>query len=317
MPAKAAKRARVAPPSSSSSAAATDWRAPLFVWRGALRADAAARELSWRGAWLAAKPGAGAPAGAALAASENAFECAADAGGLGPALALALGVAAAAASAKQAEGEAAAAAPAAAAVSAAAAAAAATAAEPATSPSLSSSSSSSFAQPLKTAAGVLRALAGASFALRRSSYLLDQGNGRGRQRFEDLRHELAFASESSGVGVGNGGGGGGSLAVAAVGETEFGRFVSYGRAEAAGDAVTLTLARRYVGDCDARAALISARAALSSCEDLAVQGTAAGAAAGAAAAAAAGMAPEGAAAAWEIERALPWRVDKRAKPRKQ
>ena len=37
-------------PKKRARAAAADWRAPLFAWRGALAFDAEARLLSWRGA---------------------------------------------------------------------------------------------------------------------------------------------------------------------------------------------------------------------------------------------------------------------------
>ena len=153
-----------------------------------------------------------------------------------------------------------------------------------------SSSSSAAVAPL----ALLRALAGASVALR-SSYLLDQGDGRGRQRFADEAHCLAFGDARADAQ------GGASAAVAAVGATEFGRFVSFGRAEASGGggALTLTLARRYLDDADPRAALADddARGALAKCEELL--------------AGSAGLQAAAAAATWEVEAALPWRLDKK------
>jgi len=96
-------------------------------------------------------------------------------------------------------------------------------------------------------------------------YLLDQGDGSGPGTYRDISHHVAFSKLYSA----------GFAAVGAVGETEFGRFVSHGRltiSEGEGEGegegkepkltLTLTLARRYVVDKDARAALTSASAAL-------------------------------------------------------
>ena len=310
-----------------------DWRSPLFVWRGALRYDAGTRRLAWRGAWLSAEPGAGAPADAALAASENAFEQGAD--GVGP-LEIA-GVAGGVADAGAGIGaDAAAGAAAGAAVDGAAAGA--------------------------DASLLGRALLGAALSLR-GSYLLDQGDGRGRTRFEDVSHRLAVAALPLGAS-----GEPFAARVAACGQTEFGSFVSYGRVSVSarpgpsgpepgpgpGGApeLVLTLARRYVDDADPRAKWEDAAEALRRCAELA--GVAAPADAGAGAGAAdkdagkgAGGAGRGkdagggdagggggggggagppeqsaaaAASAWaEIDAALPWRLDRklqRVEPRK-
>jgi len=94
-------------------------------------------------------------------------------------------------------------------------------------------------------------------------YLLDQGDSSGPGTYRDISHHVAFSKLYSA----------GFAAVGAVGETEFGRFVSHGRltiSEGEGEGegegkepkLTLTLARRYVVDKDARAALTSASAAL-------------------------------------------------------
>jgi len=313
-------------PKKRARAAAADWRAPLFAWRGALAFDAEARVLSWRGAWVSVEPGAGAPDAAAFAESENSFECAASAGndaaagggggsGLAPALALALAAAAAAAAVPEAReaaasaeaalspaptvAEAAAVAEAAPLALAAGGALSACVPAPASAAAASAPASTSSSSPAAAPLALLHALAGASVALR-SSYLLDQGDGRGRQRFADEVHCLAFGEALADAQ------GAASAAVAAVGATEFGRFVSFGRAKASsGGALTLTLARRYIDDADPRAALAAndARGALAKCEEL-LAGGAGQVAAGAAAAAAA-------TAAWDVEAALPWRLDKK------
>lgn len=89
-------------------------------------------------------------------------------------------------------------------------------------------------------------------------YQLDQGDGSGAGTYRDISHHVAFSKLYSS----------GFEAVGACGETEFGRFVSHGRLTCSEDAeekepkLTLTLARRYVVDKDARAALTSASAAL-------------------------------------------------------
>lgn len=90
----------------------------------------------------------------------------------------------------------------------------------------------------------------------KGSYLLDQGDGQGLQRFEDHSHEFATSEiitdkEDK------------FLVVSACGSTEFGRFISHGRITLATSTIdpptstqsktlTLTLARRYVMDKDSR-----------------------------------------------------------------
>jgi len=256
----------------------SDWRTPLFVWRGALALDAA-RTLSWRGAWLAADAGDGAPSDAALATSDNVFDCE---GVVEPAAGATAGAAGA----------------------------------PAGADAAAAGGTEGSAAAAGTAADVLRALAGrGAIVLARSGYLLDQGDGAGRVRFEDGAHALALGPLRAG---------GRECAAAAVGDTQFGRFVSFGAARAgAGGAAELTLARRYVRDADARAAWRDAQAALARCLALADPAGAAGTTDAAGKADAAGEAgagaggapaapPAAAAAAWaRTQAALPWRLDKR------
>jgi len=73
-------------------------------------------------------------------------------------------------------------------------------------------------------------------------YLLDNGDGHGRH--SDLQHSfqiynVAASSETPGAEV-----------CVAVGDTEFGRFVSLGSVTGAAESKTLTLCRRYVEDAD-------------------------------------------------------------------
>ena len=70
MPRKAAKRARTSKP------VERDWRATLFVWRGELEIGGSpdtGPQISWRGAWLGTDDDA-MPSDAALKASANTFE---------------------------------------------------------------------------------------------------------------------------------------------------------------------------------------------------------------------------------------------------
>lgn len=78
-----------------------------------------------------------------------------------------------------------------------------------------------------------------------SAYLLDQGDGQGLQRFSDGQHALRVADAPRGEAP--------SALAAACGENEFGSFVSAGLLAVEGGQATLTLARRYVREGDARA----------------------------------------------------------------
>ena len=125
-----------------------------------------------------------------------------------------------------------------------------------------------------------RALAGTTASWTSSTYLLDQGDGRGRCTYSDETHRVVFkgsdegsgggASATAGAGAGesaSAGVGAGTL-VAACGRTEFGAFVSLGRLTVQGADVVLTLARRYVDDADPRASFAEPRRALELSERL-------------------------------------------------
>jgi hypothetical protein len=103
----------------------------------------------------------------------------------------------------------------------------------------------------------LAALAGAALTLSASTYLLD--NGEGLQRFHDETHLVAFdAPPPDGSGT--------ALLVGGQGNTEFGRFVSIGMAEAEeGGGLKLTLARRYLDSGDARLSWRGGVGALEGC----------------------------------------------------
>lgn len=141
----------------------------------------------------------------------------------------------------------------------------------------------------------LTALAGATLEFK-TSYLLD--NGDGLQRFEDVRHVVAFeapdpaleAPTSSTDGAAPPAASLGAPAAAAPadetvavpptpllagaqGDTEFGAFVSYGVAEAVEDgSLRFTLARRYLGEGDSRASW-DAASALQNCRAVLAEAT--------------------------------------------
>jgi hypothetical protein len=107
----------------------------------------------------------------------------------------------------------------------------------------------------------------------KGSYLLDQGDGKGPSKNSDKSHHFAFASE------GEGGAEEGPLLVAACGTTAFGSFISAGYVVRVTPDITdatadtrstevgeLILARRYIGDDDARTSLVkNAKLVLDAC----------------------------------------------------
>jgi hypothetical protein len=85
-------------------------------------------------------------------------------------------------------------------------------------------------------------------------YLLDQDDGAGPKRYEDTEHKFGLYTIPVEVGSAEHEAERVSVCVA-TGNTEFGRFVSLGRAVGTGERAVLTLCRRYVADDDARAKL--------------------------------------------------------------
>ena len=78
-----------------------------------------------------------------------------------------------------------------------------------------------------------------------STYQLDQGDGQGLQSFADAQHALRVADAPRGEAP--------CALAAACGENNFGSFVSAGLLTVEDGHATLTLARRYVREGDARA----------------------------------------------------------------
>eukprot|EP00041_Stephanoeca_diplocostata_P013536 m.237447 g.237447 ORF g.237447 m.237447 type:complete len:405 (-) comp19371_c0_seq1:252-1466(-) len=84
-------------------------------------------------------------------------------------------------------------------------------------------------------------------------YLLDQGDGAGATRVSDWSHDVAVQRHGS------------RLFFAACGTTEFGAFVSLGYTSTIGHTTAeaeLVLARRYITDADVRSALVKSKAFL-------------------------------------------------------
>lgn len=96
----------------------------------------------------------------------------------------------------------------------------------------------------------------------KGSYLLDQGDGLGPRKFVDKSHTFTFSSQmdSSHTNDNNGTTKNNFVVVAALGSTEFGRFVSFGyttmydqqEQEEGGSGICLVLARRYIANNDVR-----------------------------------------------------------------